>query len=83
MGVLDKIKTNYSTTANELTIAEYLELCKSDSKVYAKPAERILDAIGAPEYLDTREDPTLSRIFSNKKIKVYPAFREFYGMEIP
>jgi serine protein kinase len=81
MGVLDKIKTNYSTTANELTIAEYLELCKSDSKVYAKPAERILDAIGAPEYLDTREDPTLSRIFSNKKIKIYPAFREFYGME--
>jgi serine protein kinase len=81
MGVLDKIKTNYSTLANDMTIAEYLELCKSDSKVYAKPAERILDAIGAPEYLDTREDPTLSRIFSNKKIKIYPAFREFYGME--
>jgi serine protein kinase len=81
MGVLDKIKTNYSTTANDMSIAEYLELCKSDSKVYAKPAERILDAIGSPEYIDTREDPTLSRIFSNKKIKVYPAFREFYGME--
>jgi serine protein kinase len=81
MGVLDKIKTNYSISANEMSIAEYLELCKSDSKVYAKPAERILDAIGSPEYIDTREDPTLSRIFSNKKIKVYPAFREFYGME--
>lgn len=81
MGVLDKIKTNYSISANEMSIAAYLELCKSDSKVYAKPAERILDAIGSPEYIDTREDPTLSRIFSNKKIKVYPAFREFYGME--
>lgn len=81
MGVLDKIKTNYSISANDMSIAEYLELCKSDSKVYAKPAERILDAIGSPEYIDTREDPTLSRIFSNKKIKVYPAFREFYGME--
>jgi serine protein kinase len=81
MGVLDKIKTNYSVSANDMSIAEYLELCKSDPKVYAKPAERILDAIGSPEYIDTREDPTLSRIFSNKKIKVYPAFREFYGME--
>jgi serine protein kinase len=60
---------------------EYLDLCRRDPKVYAKPAERILDAIGAPEYIDTREDPTLSRIFSNKVIKVYPAFREFYGME--
>jgi serine protein kinase len=81
MGVLDKIKTNYSTTANDMSIAEYLEFCKSDSKAYAKPAERILDAIGSPEYIDTRVDPTLSRIFSNKKIKVYPAFKEFYGME--
>lgn len=81
MGVLDKIKTNYSISANEMSIAEYLELCKNDSKGYAKPAERILDAIGSPEYIDTRQDPTLSRIFSNKKIKVYPAFREFYGME--
>lgn len=81
MGVLDKIKTNYSTSANEMSIAEYLELCRNDTKAYAKPAERILDAIGEPEYLDTREEPALSRIFSNKKIKIYPAFREFYGME--
>jgi serine protein kinase len=81
MGILDRIKTNYNASSNELSLNEYLDLCRRDPKVYAKPAERILDAIGAPEYIDTREDPTLSRIFSNKVIKVYPAFREFYGME--
>ncbi len=81
MGILERIKTNYNASSNELSLSEYLDLCRRDPKVYAKPAERILDAIGAPEYIDTREDPTLSRIFSNKVIKVYPAFREFYGMD--
>jgi len=81
MGILERIKTNYNAASNELSLSEYLDLCRRDPQVYAKPAERILDAIGAPEYVDTREDPTLSRIFSNKVIKVYPAFREFYGME--
>ena len=38
-------------------------------------------AIGEPELIDTRLDPRQSRIFQNKIIKVYPAFREFYGME--
>ena len=33
------------------------------------------------ELVDTRNDPRLSRIFANKVIKIYPAFREFYGME--
>jgi serine protein kinase len=30
---------------------------------------------------DTRNDPRLSRIFSNRTIRRYPAFREFYGLE--
>jgi serine protein kinase len=41
----------------------------------------MLMAIGEPESIDTRTDPRLSRIFSNKIVRVYPAFREFYGME--
>lgn len=81
MGILDRIKTNYNPKANEISLGEYLDLCKKDSKAYAKPAERILDAIGTAEYLDTKENPALSRIFSNKVIKIYPAFKEFYGME--
>ena len=81
MNILEKIKTNYSASTNEMTVAAYLEECKKNPQVYAKPAERILAAIGEPEIVDSRQDPVLSRIFSNKKIKVYPAFRDFYGME--
>jgi serine protein kinase len=65
----------------EFTIQEYLDLCKEQPETYASAAERLLTAIGEPEYIDTKNDPRLSRIFSNKIIKRYPAFSEFYGME--
>jgi len=65
----------------EMSIQEYLELCKADRSAYATAAERMLMAIGEPELVDTRLDPRLSRIFSNKVLKLYPAFRDFYGME--
>ena len=65
----------------EYSIQEYLDLCKSDPTVYASAAERMLMAIGEPELVDTSQDPRLSRIFSNKIIKRYPAFSDFYGME--
>merc|ERR1712000_559455 len=48
---------------------------------YANSAERLLQAIGEPELIDTSTDPALSRIFSNRVIARYPAFSEFYGME--
>ncbi|OWY39576.1 PrkA family serine protein kinase [Xenophilus sp. AP218F] len=69
------------TREEEYTIQEYLELCKKDAGAYATAAERMLAAIGEPELVDTRHDSRLSRIFSNKMIKVYPAFRDFYGTE--
>ena len=65
----------------EMPLQTYLELCRTDSMAYATAAERMLSAIGEPELVDTRLDPRLSRIFSNKIIKLYPAFRDFYGME--
>ena len=65
----------------EYTIQEYLELCKNDPTAYASAAERMLMAIGEPQLVDTSQDPRLSRIFSNKIIKRYPAFSDFYGME--
>jgi serine protein kinase len=65
----------------EYSLEEYLELCKNDPAAYATAAERLLLAIGEPELVDTSRDARLSRIFSNKIIKRYPAFDEFYGME--
>jgi serine protein kinase len=64
-----------------MSVQDYLELCKTTPLAYATAAERMLQAIGEPELVDTRLDPRLSRIFSNKMIKIYPAFRDFYGME--
>ena len=65
----------------ELSIKDYLDICRTDRSAYATAAERMLMAMGEPELVDTRLDPRLSRMFSNKIIKIYPAFREFYGME--
>ncbi len=70
-------------TEEELSLSEYLDICKNDKNAYANPAERLLQAIGEPELVDTRNDPILSRIFSNKVIPRYPSFHEFYGLEEP
>jgi serine protein kinase len=67
----------------ELTIEEYLNACKQNPLVYATAAERMLAAIGEPEMYDTHSDQRMSRIFGNKVIKIYPAFRDFYGLEDP
>ncbi|MGB3610984.1 MAG: PrkA family serine protein kinase [Cellvibrio sp.] len=82
MSLFNHYRERYdSTQQEEMSIKEYLELCKSDPSVYASAAERMLMAIGEPEMVDTSQDPRLSRIFSNKIIKRYKAFSEFYGME--
>lgn len=82
MSIFEHYKSKFDgLKEEELTLQEYLDLCKKDPLAYASPAERMLNAIGEPELLDTHNDPSLSRLFSNKVIKIYPAFREFYGME--
>ena len=82
MTIFQHYQTRYDTTKEEeYTLQEYLQLCKSDPGVYANAAERLLMAIGEPEMVDTAKDPELSRIFSNKIIKRYKTFKDFYGME--
>jgi serine protein kinase len=82
MSIFDKYQQRYDDhQQEELSLQEYLNLCKSDPLTYGSSAERMLQAIGEPELIDTAQDPRLSRIFSNKVIARYPAFEEFYGME--
>ncbi|MEM9621777.1 MAG: PrkA family serine protein kinase, partial [Pseudomonadota bacterium] len=82
MGVFEHYQERYDAVQQEeMSLDDYLALCREDPKVYATAAERLLTAIGEPEFVDTSKDPRLSRIFSNKIIKRYPAFDEFYGME--
>ncbi|HEX7037751.1 MAG TPA: PrkA family serine protein kinase [Pseudomonadales bacterium] len=82
MGVFEHYQERYDAAQEEeLSLQEYLDLCKTDPTVYATASERLLLAVGEPEFVDTSRDPRLSRIFSNKVLKRYPAFSEFYGME--
>lgn len=81
MALLNTIKKDFVQTYKDITIKEYLELCKNDESIYSSPAERILQIIGEPEIIDTKLDERLSRIYSNRVIKRYPEFAEFYGME--
>jgi len=82
MSIFNQFQSRYEDAKEEeFTLQEYLEICRANPAAYASPAERMLMAIGEPEMLDTRHDPRLSRLFSNKIIKIYPAFRDFYGME--
>ncbi len=70
-----------SRRAADMSLADYLQGCRSDPMMYASAPERILAAIGAPEMVDTAKDPRLGRIFMNRTVRLYPAFAEFYGME--
>lgn len=82
MSLFQNYQERYDSTQHEeMSLQEYLELCKNDPSAYATAAERMLMAIGEPEMVDTSKEPRLSRIFSNKIIKRYPTFSEFYGME--
>jgi serine protein kinase len=82
MSIFERYQARYeSSREEEMSLDDYLQLCKQDPTAYAGAAERLLRAIGEPELVDTHDDPRLSRIFQNKVIRRYPAFAEFYGME--
>lgn len=82
MSIFNSYQSRYeSFTEEEYSLQEYLDLCKQDPMAYASAAERMLQAIGEPEVIDTATNERLSRLFSNKVINRYPAFYEFYGME--
>ena len=70
-----------SRKQTELSLRDYLNLCRDVPTTYANAAERMIAAIGEPEVIDTSTDSRLGRIFMNRSIKRYPTFSDFYGME--
>src|SRR5579859_130923 len=70
-----------SRKQTELSLRDYLTLCRETPTTFANAAERMIAAIGEPEVIDTSADPRLGRIFMNRSIKRYPTFSDFYGME--
>src|SRR5689334_1068945 len=65
----------------EMSLQDFLSLCRDDPMAYATAHERLLAAIGDPKMVDTSKDARLGRIFMNRTVRFYPAFAEFYGME--
>ncbi|MGI9947545.1 PrkA family serine protein kinase [Vibrio hyugaensis] len=82
MSIFDHYQSRYEASKDEeMSLQDFLALCKDDKSAYANAAERLLMAIGEPEVIDTAQDPRLSRIFSNRVISRYETFKDFYGME--
>lgn len=80
--IFTKYKSEFTRkTEGIYSIEQFLDSCKKDKSYYANVWERLLLAIGDPIMTDTSTDDRLSRIFSNKKIKIYPAFKDFFGIE--
>ena len=79
---LDWFKELYDQNKEEIIpLQDYLVQCQSDPSMNASSHERLLAAIGEPVLVDTRSEERLSRIFSNRLIRTYPSFSEFYGLE--
>jgi serine protein kinase len=70
-----------SRRQTEMSLRDYLTLCRETPTTFANAAERMIAAIGEPEVIDTSTDPRLGRIFMNRSIKRYPSFSDFFGME--
>ena len=66
---------------HKMSLREFLDGCRADPVMYASTAERMITAIGEPELVDSAKDARLGRIFMNRTLKVYPAFKDFYGLE--
>lgn len=80
--VFDAFTRSYDARREtDMSITEYLDLCKKEPLAYANATERLLAAIGEPQMVDTAGDTRLGRIFMNRTIRIYPAFAGFHGME--
>src|SRR3978361_972154 len=75
------VRSFEARSETDMSMADYLESCRSDPLRYANAAERLLSAIGEPQMIDTAKDQRLGRIFLNRTMCTYPAFAGFYGME--
>ncbi|MDG4880825.1 PrkA family serine protein kinase [Mesorhizobium sp. WSM4884] len=80
--VFDLFSEIYANAAQEeISLQQYLLGCREDKSMYASAPERMVEAIGEPNLIDTSKDERLGRIFSNRTVKIYPSFSDFYGME--
>ncbi len=80
-GLKEISKFNFDEKPVVMSFENYLEEAKCNRELYISAAERMLKAIGEPEYVDTSKDSRLSKLFGNRVIRRYNTFADFYGME--
>ena len=82
LDIFDVFSESYERVQQEaMSLRDYLLAARDDQMLYASAAERMIEAIGESEMIDTSKDPRLARIFFNRTIRRYKAFEGFYGME--
>lgn len=84
MSALTSLASSFAAkfaTPEVMSLDEFLNRCKADRLTYASAAERMVAAIGSANVVDTSSELRLSRIHSNKKVRFYDAFKDFYGAE--
>src|SRR5262249_4105862 len=82
LDIFEAFSSTYQRERQEvMSLRDYLLAARDNPMMYGTSAERMIDAIGEPELVDTSRDARLSRIFFNRTIKRYPAFEGFFGME--
>src|ERR1700753_2979618 len=82
LDVFDIFTRDYARERFEtMSLRDWLLAARDDKMLYATPSERMVRAIGEAELGDLAQDPRVERLFSNRTIKMYPAFAGFYGME--
>ena len=80
--VFDLFNRAYSREQLEtMSLRDWLLAARDNPMLYATPAERMIQAVGEAELVDTAQDSRLGRLFFNRTIKRYKAFEGFFGME--
>jgi len=80
--IFDIFSKDYERERHEaMSLRDYLLASRDDPMMYASASERMVAAIGEPEFIDTSRDPRLSRLHFNRTIKQYRSFQGFFGME--
>ncbi len=80
--VFELFSKDYEQAQHEtMSLRDFLLGARDNPMIYASAAERMIAAIGKPEFIDTSKDARLSRIHFNRTIKHYPTFDGFFGME--
>src|SRR5882724_12032539 len=70
LDVFDIFTRDYARERFEtMSLRDWLLAARDDKMLYASPSERMVEALGEPESIDTAQDTRLGRLFFNRTIR--------------